>query len=119
MRARILVIVALLLPIGAGHAQKNCRKGIPCGNSCIAANKVCRIGTPRPVVQSVAVDSGVSARTDTAQQTAAWVGSSRGSTYYRSGCAGARKLSPRNLIYFKTEEDAQHAGYRHSVQRGC
>jgi hypothetical protein len=29
-------------------AQRRCVKGIPCGGSCIAANRVCRIGAPEP-----------------------------------------------------------------------
>ena len=35
-----------LLVVGNAEGQKNCRKGIPCGNTCIAANKVCHVGTP-------------------------------------------------------------------------
>ena len=48
-----------------------------------------------------------------------WVGSSKGKTYYRAGCAGARKLAAKNLVHFKSEEDAKKAGYTHSRQRGC
>jgi methylphosphotriester-DNA--protein-cysteine methyltransferase len=47
------------------------------------------------------------------------VASSRGHVYYRVGCSGARKLSPANLVYFKTEDEAQKAGYRHSATKGC
>lgn len=57
-----------------------------------------------------------------AQQTterAPWVGSSKGKTYYRAGCRGASKLAAKNLISFKSEEDAKKAGYTHSRQRGC
>jgi hypothetical protein len=54
-----------------------------------------------------------------AVQRGEWVGSSRGKTYYRAGCAGARKLAAKNLIHFKSEEDAKKAGYTHSRQRGC
>ena len=49
----------------------------------------------------------------------AWVASSRGHTYYRRGCSTANRLSPANLIYFRTEEEAQQAGYRRSTSRGC
>ncbi len=37
--------LALLLPV-ALFAQPRCTKGKPCGNSCIAVSKTCRIGTP-------------------------------------------------------------------------
>lgn len=39
-----LVALSPLLFLSEALA-KNCKKGIPCGNSCISANKVCRIGT--------------------------------------------------------------------------
>ncbi len=38
----LCLLVALVLP-GTGLAQ-NCRKGKPCGNSCIARDKVCHVG---------------------------------------------------------------------------
>lgn len=38
----LVVSTAFGLP---AYAQKNCRKGIPCGNSCISAKKTCRIGS--------------------------------------------------------------------------
>ena len=34
------------------NAQKNCTKGIPCGNTCISASKVCRVGTPTRTLTS-------------------------------------------------------------------
>jgi hypothetical protein len=48
-----------------------------------------------------------------------WVGSSRGRTYYRRGCRGASGLTPANRIYFRSEEEAQKAGYRRSAQADC
>lgn len=48
-----------------------------------------------------------------------WVGSSRGRTYYRRGCRGASSLTPANRIYFRSEEEAQKAGYRRSAQADC
>ena len=42
MRCALFVFLGLsLLAVGNAEGQKNCRKGIPCGNTCIAANKVC------------------------------------------------------------------------------
>lgn len=127
-RLTLTLVLALFLPV-ALEAQKNCKKGIPCGNTCISATKTCRIGTPASApapraVPAVAVaEQGAAAEaqpsTETASSSAAWVASSRGNTYYRNGCSGGNKLSPANRIYFASEEAAQAAGYSRSRQRGC
>jgi hypothetical protein len=41
-----LVVLFLALVSTSAEAQKRCVKGIPCGNTCISANKTCRIGSP-------------------------------------------------------------------------
>ena len=119
---RRLVAMLLLVSFPAlASAQKHCKKGIPCGNSCIAANKTCRVGsTPQPAAtaaQSGAARKSEPSTTDTAS--GSWVASTRGHTYYRVGCSGAAKLSPANRIYFKTEADAKRAGLTPSAQKGC
>lgn len=43
----VAILLAGLFAAGAAEAA-NCRKGKPCGGSCIAQNKVCRIGAPTP-----------------------------------------------------------------------
>ena len=108
-----------LLVVGNAEGQKNCRKGIPCGNTCIAANKVCHIGTPSTTPATSPVPVGGDSTTAVPKDASAWVASSRGHTYYRRGCSTANRLSPANLIYFRTEEEAQQAGYRRSTSRGC
>jgi hypothetical protein len=207
-RAQLTWLAALVLlsfgTAGELEAQRRCTKGIPCGNTCIAANRTCRVGTtprqPTPAPASraaatappaaplaaaaapliapaseglavpgvpgyVALDSielrevqearqraldrlGVTspraesapeltmeqARAMDAQARAAraaaasspirsadgpWVASSRGTTYYRNGCNGARGLAVQNRIYFQSEEEARAAGYRRSTARGC
>ena len=40
---KIIFILILFFPLISN--AKNCRKGIPCGNTCISANKTCHIGT--------------------------------------------------------------------------
>jgi len=120
MRRALFGLLGLsLLLVSNAEGQKNCRKGIPCGNSCIAANRVCRSGTPttRPTTSPAPArsDSTVNAPTNNM----VWVASSRGHTYYRRGCSTARRLSPANVIYFRTEEEAQRAGYSRSRSRGC
>ncbi|MDR9891507.1 hypothetical protein O7047_14885 [Pseudenterobacter timonensis] len=42
---RITIGIFLLAGLSFSAHAKNCRKGIPCGNSCIAVGKTCRIGT--------------------------------------------------------------------------
>ncbi len=120
MRYALFTFLGLsLLAVSKAEGQKNCRKGIPCGNTCIAANKVCRVGSPsaRPTTSpspSVSDSTAVAPTNSTA-----WVASSRGHTYYRRGCSTANRLSPANVIYFRTEEEAQRAGYHRSTSRGC
>ena len=111
MRRLVLLVLALL--VGSPsllEAQKRCNKGIPCGNTCISARKTCRIDAPRALQGSPAAPS---------IKSMPWVASSRGQTYYKRGCSGANKLAPANRIYFRSEADAQRAGYRRSTARGC
>ena len=120
MRRTLFTLLGLsLLAVSSAEGQKNCRKGIPCGNTCIAVNKVCRIGSfsARPTAPPSPTVSDSTAVAPTNNM--AWVASSRGHTYYRRGCSTANRLSPANLIYFRTEEEAQRAGYRRSTSRGC
>jgi len=106
----LLAVAALITLPASADAQKRCVKGKPCGNTCIAANKTCRIGsTPsRPLLTRLQLS-------DTLQ----WVASSQGQVYYRRGCSTANALSPKNRIYFRTEKEAQKAGYKRSKSRGC
>jgi hypothetical protein len=113
--ALFTVLGLSLLIVSNAEGQKNCHKGIPCGNTCIAANKVCHIGTPSTPPTASRDDSTAVAQKDSM----AWVASSRGHTYYRRGCTTAKRLSPANLIYFRSEQEAQRAGYHRSTSRGC
>ncbi len=118
-RLLVFTVAALIAFPVAADAQKRCTKGVPCGNTCIAATKVCHVGTPstRPTTPPTPARSDSAAVAPT--NAMAWVASSRGRTYYRSGCSTANRLSPKNLIHFRTEEEAQRAGYRRSTSRGC
>lgn len=115
-----LVLLALLTPTLA-LAQKKCKNGIPCGNTCIAANKVCRIGSPAPAPAApTAAPATVEASASVVEENArAWVGSRIGTTYYRTGCGAANKLKQENRVYFKSEADAQADGRQRSRSRGC
>lgn len=133
---RIIVAAVFLLILAASaDAQPNCKKGIPCGNSCISATKTCRIGTPagEPATQpakrpadtpdpereaflrrlrgqvdaQVLIDGGP------------FLGSVDGNIYYVTGCATATKLSFDEIVYFKSEQEAIAKGYRRSRAKGC
>lgn len=117
-----VAIGAVLLLASPAEAQKQCRKGIPCGNTCIAATKTCRVGAGAATATTARAGDSTEApatQADTVSPSAPWVASSRGSTYYRNDCSGARRLSPANRIYFATEEEARRAGYRRSRTQGC
>ena len=111
-----LALVFISVFPSVAEAQKNCSKGKPCGNSCIYRDKVCRIGTPSPAPANAPAAQPL---TTAAVADAQFVASSRGKVYYLVGCSGAKKLSPANLIYFKTEKQAQDKGYRRSATKGC
>jgi Metal binding domain of Ada len=125
-----LLSVVLVAPLAA---QKNCKKGIPCGNSCISADKVCRIGaptaTPRPVatpesptsparslVAPATADSGNPAAT-TAEYP--WVASFADGVYFRADCPAAQDLAPANRRFFRTHQDAEAVGFRRSRTPDC
>lgn len=134
------VIPALLLLLAAmpADAQPNCKKGIPCGNTCISATKTCRIGTrPADPKKESASDSGRTEldasdsdrkaflqwlRGETTHVSIAsgpFLGSVDGNIYYLSSCATVTKLSLDERIYFKSEEEAVAKGYRRSRAKGC
>lgn len=107
-----MLLGALALVVVPLEAQKNCRKGVPCGNTCISSTKVCRLDRGR-----TAPSTNVTLVPRTEQ--AKWVALSRGRKCYLSTCAGAGKLSRDNRIYFKTKKEAEAAGYSRSSTKGC
>jgi hypothetical protein len=120
MKRRLFVLVGLsLFIVTSAEGQKNCRKGIPCGNTCIAANKICHIGTPSTPPTAAPGQAPSDSTAVASKATMVWVASSRGHTYYRRECKTENRLSRANLVYFRTEEEAQRAGYRRSTSRGC
>ena len=118
MKRTLLALLLAVIAATPASAQKRCAKGIPCGNSCISASKMCRIGNsaPTPKLEQAIVGTPDSVTSATSGD---WVGSSRGTTYYKAACSTARRLSPSNLIYFKSEGDAKKAGYHRSASKGC
>jgi hypothetical protein len=130
--AGVLVLLgATLFTTAPLNAQKNCHKGIPCGNSCISASKVCRIGSPAaepmprydppsgnthptyvaPTAVISATPVAASAELDQ------WSGQPHGRVYYRASCQAAKELP--EPIYFRTAADAERLGYRRSQVPTC
>jgi micrococcal nuclease len=119
MRAAFLLLV-LLLAGGAAEleAQRNCTRGKPCGNTCIARTSTCRVGTgtarQAPTTRTTPTPEAATISAD-----AQFVASSRGRVYYPRGCSAWRSLSRANLIGFKTEEEARAAGYTRTTSSLC
>ena len=57
MKTVWLLVLMFFLGMSVCDVQaKNCKKGQPCGNSCISWKKICRIGTSKINYSSPAVD---------------------------------------------------------------
>lgn len=118
IRRIVALFLALLVVMAAPVlAQKNCKKGKPCGNSCIAQDKVCHKATassPTPTKAPPPVPL-----TSTADASAPWVASPQGRTYYKnmSSCKSGQQL--KSKIYFEDEKAAEAAGYTRSKQSAC
>lgn len=131
--AIVFGLTAILLFCGDVAAAPNCKKGIPCGNSCIAANRVCHKTTdaakakeeaPAPSAASSATSQpgGGAAGTSNQAATAAggeWVGSASDRVFLRAGCSASHDLAPSNRVQFPTEAAAIAAGFRRSKVPGC
>jgi deoxyribonuclease-1 len=131
----IVLVVLLLLAASEANAQRNCKKGIPCGGSCISAAKTCRVGTqpadtasaasvrPRPlspddqgaIVRRLTGDTTAKAATDFGP----FVGSVDGDVYYAVGCNTSWKLTAEERVYFRNEQEALAKGYHRSRAKNC
>lgn len=123
--------LALIMVTSHPAQAQNCKKGIPCGHSCISATKVCRIGQPTPAPTSAAAaavspSSPRSLISPTASGGPAatagefpWVGSFADGVYFRADCPTAQDLAPANRRYFRTIQDAEGAGFRRSRTPTC
>lgn len=111
-----LVVLAILVGWPSiTEAQKNCTKGIPCGNSCISASKVCRINSSSR--SSLDTEGARDPFADTAAARGRYAALPNGKVYYFTTCQAARELPER--IYFKTEQEARDSGRMPSRVPGC
>lgn len=137
LRTALTVVTVALFAVSSGaEAQPHCRKGIPCGGSCIAANKTCHVGSstspsearstrvplvtaaedPEPGTPRQAV---LSARDSALLRQAEYVGSKADSVFFRKWCIAAEDLAASNRRYFRTATEAIAAGFRRSRAEGC
>lgn len=132
-RTALLGIVSAVAGAWAPSAldAQNCKKGIPCGNSCIAANKTCRVGSGSATSSSSGSSSaGQGSKSLYGQPTSPaprspspadsqWVASVADGIYFLRSCSAAQDLHPSNRRYFAYEGDAITAGFRRSRAEGC
>ena len=118
-----LIWLCVLIP-SMLSAQKNCKKGIPCGGTCIAANKVCRVGTPAstpaptsasPAPQAASSPTTAAAADESASSTKVWV-NGKSNVYH---CPGARWYGATQNGRYMTESAAKAAGNRAAYGKGC
>ena len=146
VRTMILVICLTLLGTTSLEAQRNCVKGKPCGNSCIAASKTCRIGTPsstpttstpRRTAARLRADSVAASERTRAALAAVknsvdsalvqepdltlspFVGDASRKMFFKRSCAAASRVKEDDLVVFMTTAAATSAGYARSGAPGC
>lgn len=120
---KTIALLALLVAAGATDlaGQRRCVRGIPCGNTCIAANKTCRVGSgtatsARPPTASSTLRT---ARTVTVPSGALYVASPAGRTFFATRCSAWRNLLTGDLVWFDTAAEATEAGYQPSTTAAC
>lgn len=124
---RLGLAIAGILCVAQPAVAANCKKGKPCGNSCIAQNKVCRIGTtnapatyrPRPVLSTASfadLGPGTEVRRN---EPVVWIGIKANKHLYRPDCPFVRDFGTEQRAYFNTLADAFHQGYTKAADDGC
>jgi len=126
MKTAILVpLLALIASSTTADAQRRCTKGIPCGNSCIAANKTCRIGPPTdrpPATKEKEASPSTLAAPVTppppvnSDSRLPWVGDTHFNVYYANGCTGGERVASWYKTYSKTEGELRKRGFRRATQ---
>lgn len=119
MRWILILAIAALLPAEL-TAQPNCKKGIPCGNSCIAANKTCRIGTrPAPAPGTAQPLLGAAAAAPI-PDSVRYVGWKEAGLYFKRTCAVVTTIPVGQRLYFRDEKSSKAAGLKpSSVNADC
>lgn len=113
MRSLVVALAALMLLSSAALGQPNCRKGKPCGNTCIAQNRTCRVGPPSPASTTPRAAPSQANRLLSAEEATPlpWLAVSSTRTYYASACSGAARIPVSDRTLFRLEEGLQRIGY--------
>lgn len=122
-----LAVVLTLVCAGSVEAQPNCRKGKPCGNTCIAQNRTCRIAPAgesaprRPAQGSSQALLAMPATGAPVDSLLPWVAAEDRRLYFASACAGAAAIPAGQRRYFRGEDNLQRIGYRRAevAAEGC
>lgn len=121
----IALVAGAMAPTAQG--QRQCKKGIPCGGTCISATKTCHVGqqpardttTRRDSLPPRAARVLTPLLTVSSSADSLWMGSVDGTIYYWAACATAQKLTADERVYFRTPEEAESQRYKRSRARGC
>lgn len=127
----VLVRLLLLVVFSAINlqAQRNCTKGIPCGNSCISATKTCRIGStsrpstsetskpqsPDPLKKDLTSTDSTSKGKDEVAGERVWV-NTKSRVYH---CPGTRYFGKTASGKYLTEREASEQGNRPAYGKKC
>ena len=130
IKTALLALIAAISLLSNHHAAaQNCKKGIRCGNSCIPANRTCRINSSPLTTKSqfrtpsTTHLNPTSSLPHTSKQTSQaqdkWVGSIADKIYFLATCSAAKDLAPSNKQMFASEIDAIRLGFKRSSVPEC
>jgi hypothetical protein len=138
MFSRLVLLFVASLAASTAQAQ-HCKKGIPCGNSCISATKTCHKGagtawggpseSPTPAAtRRRAVDPPsppLNPRLETdggyavADSLAPYVASLSARTFMARTCIALRYVDRFDRRFYRDSLDAMKAGFTHARGDGC
>jgi len=101
------MIIASLVACESVTAQV-CKKGKPCGNTCIAQDKVCHVGA------GTARAAGSPPAAVPVPDSVQWIGWREAKLYFRARCIPASTVPLTERVYFKAEQEAKDSGFKRS-----
>lgn len=137
LRIMAVAVFALALALPAKAEAQVCTKGKPCGNSCIAVSKTCRVGagtatkagsppaTPptatKAAVSGAAAVSTVGPLTPTMRAVYPFMSHAKGNIYFKTdtSCVLVKGVPDSLRVLVKTELEAKAMGLKRSDERGC
>ncbi len=141
MRTALSLSMALLCALSAPSFSANCKKGKPCGNSCISWDKTCRIGSsysPPPASSYSPPPATLYSSPSTAQPQAQqyrpsaaaplesggtlpteWVADPATRVYFRAGCEASGLVPQERQVRIRHEQTLIGMGYKRSNEPGC